>query len=564
MREAFLENTNDFSNDQQVCNRIGADYNLIKHWLKLGENGSLMHVVFYDDYSKAKTKFYDEPYSHQLRKTFLKSINQGNLENEAITSLGPDGYKIRKWLDLGKSGKIPFNQFYNEYENMLSNSYNFEKNIEIRENFIEFMIEGNSRRKAYDKYKKYSNKLQKWIKLGKSGKEPYVEFYEEIYKIEYNTFLEKNNLDMLIDEIKKGIFIDDALKISNISKENFNKIIDKGKSKKYLFYDFLRLYVSTQIDVFDKDYSKLEMFINDIKNGVDEKEAEFNSNLPNGYFEFFFELKDYDDIFKKCYEEYSKALEDDDYYRYENRRKKFLESIKFGNTLEKACIDSDLDLKIVRGWINSGQYENSKANMFRADYNNAIVEGFNSAETVDKRNKFLSYIENGETQTKACKKANIESSQLNKWIKDGEKDISPFNSFVKDLNDSFISYFEKSYVNRENLLKYIVDGDIFSEACKKAEIDSNLIRNWITKGKHDIEPFNKFYEDYDKAIINQFNSKKENINKFFEILKTGENNQNACEISGLNIKTVNKWIKDGEKGKPLYVDFYNKYYDIKH
>lgn len=564
MREMFLENTDDFSDDQQICTRIGADYNLIKYWLKLGEEGSLMHVVFYNDYCKAKSKIYDEKSSQKLRKKFLKSISKGKSVNEAIYNLGYEGSKIRKWLDFGKSGKMPFNQFYNESEKILIDSYNFEENVELRENFLEFMLKGNSRKKAYAKYKKHSNKLKKWIRLGKSNKEPYNEFYDEIFKIEFNAFLEKNNLNIFLDEIKKGIFIDDALNVAGISKEEFNKIIDNGKSKKYLFHDFLMLFLTTQIEFFDNDYSKLEICINEIKNGVDEKEAVINANLPIGYFEFFLELKDFDETFKQYYDEYSKAIEEEDYYRYENRRKKFLESIELGNTLEKACMDSDLDLKTVRGWLNSGQSDNSKAKMFRVDYDNAIAEGFNSVKNIDKRNKFLSYIQRGETQTNACKKANIESSQLNKWIKDGEKNISPFNSFVKDLNESFISYFEKSRANIENLLNYIVEGNTFTEACKKAEIDSNLVRNWITKGKHDIKPFNKFYEDYDMAIINQFNSKKENINKFFEILESGENNQKACEIAGLNIKVVNKWIKDGEKGQPLYVDFYNRYQEIKY
>ena len=104
---------------------------------------------------------------------------------------------------------------------------------------------------------------------------------------------------------------------------------------------------------------------------------------------------------------------------------------------------------------------------------------------------------------------------------------------------------------------------MIKRASENAGLDYYNVQLWLNKGKKNEKPFNEFYDDYNCALINQYTNNEEKRNKFLELIGDGKTNKSACEILDLNPKIIYSWVQKGEKGLNMYIEFFEKYTEIK-
>ena len=131
-----------------------------------------------------KDREYEFGYSIENHERFIEEIKNGATDSEASKKIGLTRYQIDKWQEKGLNGEEPYNKFHKDYVNAKIYAKNhkeyFKRENKIgRENFIGHTKKGKPLNTACSFSGLKTETVEKWIKLGKEGEEPYKEFYDE-------------------------------------------------------------------------------------------------------------------------------------------------------------------------------------------------------------------------------------------------------------------------------------------------------------------------------------------------------------------------------------------------
>ena len=217
------------------------------------------------------------------------------------------------------------------------------------------------------------------------------------------------------------------------------------------------------------------------------------------------------------------------------KRKIFLEYIRTGASIEKACEQSSLDIDLPNKWLLHGKNNIPPFNEFYKNYLNLIEQEFNA----EKKNEFLKYIEKGYSKSKSSEKIS-DLDLVEKLLKEGIDEKEPHNTFLKShiKSKSNIPPVSEEKI-KQKIIELIENGLSLKDAAKEYEngkFEENIL-NWYESGKNNNENHMKFYEEVNK-----------NIPDFFDLIKNGFSIKLACEKSNLDFDDVkNKIDKQDEE-----------------
>mgnify|MGYP007056185392 CR=1 FL=1 len=130
------------------------------------------------------------------------------------------------------------------------------------------------------------------------------------------------------------------------------------------------------------------------------------------------------------------------------------------------------------------------------------------SEILEKLDFLLFHIKQGKSLKRACSLADFEMATIRRWFRYGKKEIMPYYSFYKDFKEAreditlsgLREEFEAEEENRRKFLNYIQRNISLENIIKLTGIDMDLYNNWLDLGKDGIEPFDRFYKNYNEAV----------------------------------------------------------------
>ena len=242
----------------------------------------------------------------------------------------------------------------------------------------------------------------------------------------------------------------------------------------------------------------------------------------------------------------------DNYSRFENFLKiksaDFASLTRKGYGIAKSCEIINLDMDEVESWLLKGKKGMTPYVLF---YNDFIKS---KEQLLDEKSPVLiEGIESGHSLEKSSQMAGLSFNEVHMWIEKGSEKIQPYADFYNAY-----SYALKSVNKRRvhNFLKLIKEGKELNVAAIQSGLDVGDVKDWIKKGKEDINPYNQFYKEYVRSRQDHI---KDKLNLF--LMKTREGkaiNQSAFE-SDLDDEKIRIWLKYGEEGREPYNEFYQDY-----
>ena len=234
-----------------------------------------------------------------------------------------------------------------------------------------------------------------------------------------------------------------------------------------------------------------------------------------------------------------------------------------------------------------------KAEEYKEKHSKTII--YNRNELVNnKMNLLINSLKSGKSLEDACLEANLPESIIQSWIRFAKQGNNEYLKFYKDYlavttHDVLKEGQTEEEADQEELNqiieslgyapekhKIIIDaireGKTINEASKLVNVHINDLIKWYKNGKNGIKPFDSYYSDYNEAreyYDNKMLSKRirnfeneetqERINIFLEAIKEGKTRDEASELSGIKLSTINLWVSKGNKGDEKYSEFANNY-----
>lgn len=273
-----------------------------------------------------------------------------------------------------------------------------------------------------------------------------------------------------------------------------------------------------------------------------------------------------------------KFLED---YFIEEEYKKFEASVKKDTTkkpkkVKKQTLDDYVE----------------KAEEYKEKHSKTII--YNRNELVNsKMNLLINSLKSGKSLEDACLEANLPESIIQSWIRFAKQGNSEYLKFYEDYlavtthevlkegqteeeadqeeMDRVIDSLGYAPKKHETIIGAIREGKTINEASKLVNVHINDLIKWYKNGKNGIKPFDSYYSDYNEAreyYENKMESKRrrfddeetqEKLNIFIEAIREGKTRDEASEISGIKLSTINLWVNKGNKGDERYLEFANEY-----
>lgn len=564
MRKIFLKSIEQGLTKSQAIKQNKLSSNEIKDWLNLGENGVEPYNEFYSEYVEANEIGYFNELNTQTRKTFLNAIEEGYSTDATIKKYGLQSSKIKEWLNEGRKGIKPYDEFYYEFYEAKNFSYFNDFNKEIRNIFLNSIEKGFSQSEAIKKNNLPEGKIDNWLLLGSKDIKPYVEFYNDFNDSRVISFYKNYNIDLFLREMQSESLKNEALEKIHMSNEEFNEYYEKGKNPNGIYHKFYLDYnESLKIFFNSEPESKREIFINDFTNGLSFEESLNNAGLSKNYVCKCIELKDYAKFFKTFYKKFQKAESNGYYFRVSDNKNKFFELIENGETIDEASKIAGLNKNNVKKWIAVGKKGISKDHEFFDNYLKAAIKFYCLDENISKRKDFIKFISRGVSKKESYDKSNLNIEHVNQWFSLAKRKIKPFTDFNQEYEQALIDSFNSNTKKQDKILKLIEKDQVLIDACKKVNLDAVLVRSWLTNGKKGKQPYIEFYNKYNQSLINQLNNHDSKLDEFFYLISNGETIKGACKILKLKQKMVNNWISSGRNGNEIYAEFYERYDEIR-
>lgn len=242
-----------------------------------------------------------------------------------------------------------------------------------------------------------------------------------------------------------------------------------------------------------------------------------------------------------------------------------LEAMKNGKTRKEAAKTAEISLYKITHWYKEGRDGFGEDNIFFFKSLKKIEEQqLNQLKTNFKT--VLKVLKSGGSKSKAAKEASIDESEIDLWIKKGNNNIKPYDTFKKKydkIHKKSIDYTDKHNIKARKLfIENIKNGKKRKESAEKASIDLKLLDSWIIRGTKGEHPFNEFYKEYREArnIAKEKPSSQEaQIKKeFIELLKEGYSHGEAARKiqNGDYAIKIKKWHTAGRQGVKKHLKFY--------
>ncbi len=579
-----------------ACNKSSLDINDIDYWFKLGENNVNPFKKFYGLFQKANEQAYsikeDYESKEKNRNCFLNEISNGRSIRESCKIAEITEKDFNTWMRLGKDNIKPYSQFKNEYDNVLKqiekDKLHFYSKSKKIAKFIKLVKDGYDNDKALQKSNLNKNDFDFWIEKAEYGMKPYINFkrnYDKSSKHAKKELKEFKSLKTkrkdLISKIRFGYQRDKAAKMADLSLNNIDSWLSKGKNKIAPYSDFKKdydealEYATNELKEFNSLKSKQKLFISKIEYGYDLYNAAYLSELKSEKIETWldkYELEDYSTF----YADYNKAVSKSENERKEfislkDKREDFISNVKEGFDKAISCEKADLEESNIDTWLNKGNDELEPYVDFSKEYDKSItysesiIQDFNSR--MENENSFLSFIEFGRSFKNSCKLADLSEKDVNLWLKRGNNNIMPFHEFAEKYDKSLIQCelnaedFENSIDKRDKFISSIKYGYSFDKSCKLTDLKSETVTLWIEKSEENIDPYkgwNLKYEDSEnQAEIEKKEFLNNNLNGFISSIEYGKNMKLSLEEAGIDSDNLKLWIDKGRNDIEPYDKFVN-------
>lgn len=378
----------------------------ITHWFNEGRQGfGNENIKFYNQLRK--TEMSRKPYTiNELKKQideFIQSFKENKNIEKSCKESNNNKQDINDWIILGENNIYPYNEFlikYNkinntEYSDEESKDYESVLNQAKRKIFLEYVLQGWSDKDSCEQASLDQNTLKNWFSKGKTGKKPYVEFFNKYTKIKREITRKTEDEQIqneIIEMINNGLTIQEAAK--EYKKGSYEKSIlswyEYGKmgDEKYIkFYEKCREFEVDFFDLIKQGYDiksaceESDLDFDYVKNKLESKEDEFY----NRYIEskILNKIKDYPIVKQE------KTIGSQSIIKLMNR---ILILLVKGRTEKEACGIVDFPYDTYKYWLNRGKqnigeiyvnfyYEINRINKIKSNIENELNEYLNEPES---------------------------------------------------------------------------------------------------------------------------------------------------------------------------------------
>ncbi|SDA57160.1 hypothetical protein [Methanobrevibacter millerae] len=334
----------------------------------------------------------EKPANENPREIVLDSMARRRSRKEAAVIANIPLYKITHWFNEGRNGFGKENiDFYNKLKEIEKRTKAFtaqEVKTQIDSFIDSFKIEKDTE-KACVKSSIAKEHINDWIILGENKINPFDSFLDEYNEInndledinveEFNKAINRKKRRIFLEYVEIGESIDKSCELASLEKELFEEWIRKGKENKEPYVYFYNKY--------------------------NEINCKLNHNPEN--------------------------------------EEKFFDSIKEGQTINEACISSNLDYEYVKQKIINKEDEfydkfvETKILNEIGDYPTVKQEESLGGESILKvMNNILKLIVKGKTDKEACEILDFPYDTYKFWLNRGEQNIGEiFVNFYNDINN---------------------------------------------------------------------------------------------------------------------------------
>ena len=370
-------------------------------------------------------------YFERSQKIEITTINLGKLYGNFIINLEllmkniPEDNILN---DTSKSNNLNENQSINLFLNSVKAGKSYDESLKIA--------------------KINSSTIKKWYKLGKSGNESYIDFYNTYSKImprDENTFKKMN---IFLESLKSGKTEEESLSDANVTLSDLKKWINNGKKGELEFIDFYDEYKplnkikndEKKIKSKQSNQELIQSYITLINEGKTNKEAFETLNIPR------FKTKNWkqqgqlgNKEYKEFYETYLKAVEREkqqkaDIANKENQKliQSYITLINEGKTNKEAFETLNIPRFKTKNWKQQDQLGNKEYKEFYETYLKAVKR-----EEFEKINQFIELVNSGKSNEEAIEIIRIPEFKLKQWFNNGKNGDEEYIDFYKTYMNQY-------------------------------------------------------------------------------------------------------------------------------
>ena len=588
--ERYIKLINEGKTNKEAFEILNIPKFKVKNWKKQGQLGNKDYKEFYDAYLKAVNK--EE--SNKIKK-FIKLINEGKNNDEAIAAIKIPKFKIKQWFNKGKNGEKDYIEFYKAY----MKQYEDNKEIKIPKKNIKPTVKKEPESKSGKTCKICGRTINKkstnTICKRCARKQRCANIVQDLLaSIEPEVPFKKEDLKKLgLNGMQTQDYIWTLQEFSLIKKEKNNKysLISKEEIESFIKESGVDIKDITSTNV------KLTKKCNTCGETLEISKFPVSENNPDGY----------EDDCKNCKKLINAAgylKEMINHFDYDKEiSEKDLEKYYPNPFLLQAKIWSLLDNDLLTKNIETNNYTLAKKETceeFLDKYfkeisvvsapkqipkipkpstsqppkkhtNNVkpktqIKSPFKPIKTKkqEQMDIVLNEVSKGKTRKEAAKIAKISLYKITHWYKEGRDGFGEDNVFFFKQLEKLEKIQSNKLKNQMSIvLKVLKSGGSKSKAANDASIEEKEIDNWIKKGKNGIKPYDSFKRKYDKIHKKSIDfNDKNNINSrkiFLKNIKEGKTRKEAAKKASIDLNLIDSWIIRGTKGQIPYDQFYSEY-----
>lgn len=535
-----IENANLLLNIKNTLNKNFTRKNLIKLGISESESISLLMKLSKDRIVIKKGDYYS--FNEDKFEKYIDEINQYIEINRLITKfykneITPNQIKNTMEYWKGSINQKPFVEFYNLITIKIEK--NFEENLVKYENIKKSMklsymdqfnvkqwfkrekrlfIKGN----LNDAFILYNELLIKeFFELKRKGLDDSEIFAKEVVSLEMyefwkNEFMRKDffkktsdiKKDIIIKELKKNRYLNQALKIAGVSRKEFEKIYVLSKKANDSFYN-----------EFKKEYTlkRQKLILKNLKFNSLKKTLRMCKITKNEFIKWYFKSeKELSEFYLKS----SKLLMD-----------QYLHLRRNGYNKRDILKNMHISKDIFNSW---SQHENLDIFKEFKHENKEITSH------LVKRGLIINGLKEDKTKDEAILSAGLTPHEF----------LIIYNVSKRE-NTNFHKRFDQEYVNnRQRLFTKLIKDTDFYNAIDKSEISQIEFNRWYLKDQDKFISSNNPTDFYLKTT-------HELMDKYLKSRWEGKNKPDAARSIGLSNPIIDKWLKHTEFD--LFYDFKKKY-----